>query len=77
MKAMPFYIMVANLTQRVLLIHWTKPTELKHFLIPPTEGLDWKVEGTPVTIQDIRTRVTNILSIGYKLWYRDSKEYDL
>jgi len=55
MKAMPFYIMVANLTQRVLLIHWTKPTELEHYLIPPTDGIDWRVEGTPVTIHDIRS----------------------
>ena len=56
MKAMPFYVMVANLTERVLLIHWTKPTELEHYLIPPTEGLDWRIEGTPVTIHDIRSK---------------------
>jgi len=55
MKAMPFYIMVASLTKRILLIHWTKPTELEHYLIPPTDGIDWRIEGTPVTIQDIRS----------------------
>ncbi|KAL7536846.1 hypothetical protein ACHAWF_005589 [Thalassiosira exigua] len=54
MKPMPFYLMVANLTRRVMLIHWEKPCELEHFLLPPTNGLDWRVEGTNVTIDDIR-----------------------
>jgi len=53
MKPMPFYVMLANLTQRVLLIHWQKPCELEQFLVPPLHGLDWRIAGTPVTITDV------------------------
>lgn len=54
MKPLPFYLMVANLTQRVLLFHWTKPSELENFLVPPDNGIDWRIEGTGVTLQEIR-----------------------
>lgn len=55
MQPMPFYVMLANLTQRVLLIHWKKPCELENFWQPPPNGLDWRISGTPVTINDIRS----------------------
>ncbi len=54
MKPLPFYLMLAHLTQRVLLFHWTKPCPLEQFLVPPDEnGINWKIEGTPVTMQEI------------------------
>ena len=52
LKAMPFYIMLANLTQRVLLIHWTKPCPLDEFLLPPQNGIDWRVDGTSVSLSE-------------------------
>ncbi len=61
MSPLPFYLMVANLTQRVLLFHWTKPPHLEHFLLPPENGIDWRLEGTPVTIQEVRNN-TNYVS---------------
>ena len=50
---MPFYLMVANITNRVLLIHWEEPT-LEHFVEPPIRGLDWRIEGTTVTMNDMQ-----------------------
>ena len=40
---LPFHIAMANWTQRLLLIHWTKPAMLEHFLLPPVGGVDWTV----------------------------------
>jgi hypothetical protein len=39
----PFHMAVANQTRRLLLIHWTTPTPLESFLMPPQGGLDWRV----------------------------------
>ena len=53
LQPMPFYLMVANLTERVLLVHWRKPCELGHFLTPPLNGLDWRVlEDRRINIRD-------------------------
>ena len=62
MKGMPFYVMLANLTQRVLLIHWRKPCELEEFLVPPQNGLDWRV----VRFIYMSTTITILIS-GYIL----------
>ena len=40
---LPFHLIVANQTRRILMIHWTVPTELEHFLLPPKNGIDWRV----------------------------------
>ncbi|GMI35106.1 hypothetical protein TrCOL_g13109 [Triparma columacea] len=37
----PFFVLLAALSGRVLLIHWTIPSELENFLVPPTGGIDW------------------------------------
>jgi len=60
MKPLPFYLMVANLTQRVLLFHWTKPSQLGNFLIPPDGGIDWRIEGTPVTLEEVRNNTNYV-----------------
>lgn len=57
LKAMPFYIMLANLTQRVLLIHWTKPCPLDEFLLPPQNGIDWTIDGTSVSLSDVQNNI--------------------
>jgi len=58
LKPMPFYLMVANLTNRVLLIHWEEPT-LEHFVVPPKYGLDWRIEGTTVTLDKIQNNTNH------------------
>mmetsp|Transcript_7887 Transcript_7887/g.19018 ORF Transcript_7887/g.19018 Transcript_7887/m.19018 type:complete len:882 (-) Transcript_7887:30-2675(-) len=40
---LPFHVKVASETNRLLLIHWTKPAPLEEFLEPPSGGLDWRV----------------------------------
>ena len=46
MRPLPYYILLAKLTNRVLLIKWSKPHDLSEFLVPPKGGLDWR--STPV-----------------------------
>eukprot|EP00521_Asterionellopsis_glacialis_P008873 CAMPEP_0195285536 /NCGR_PEP_ID=MMETSP0707-20130614/3331_1 /TAXON_ID=33640 /ORGANISM="Asterionellopsis glacialis, Strain CCMP134" /LENGTH=427 /DNA_ID=CAMNT_0040345041 /DNA_START=156 /DNA_END=1440 /DNA_ORIENTATION=+ len=57
LKTLPYYVLLANATQRVLLFSWEKPAPLEEFLIPPPKGgLDWRVQGTPVTNADIHQK---------------------
>mmetsp|Transcript_27891 Transcript_27891/g.55916 ORF Transcript_27891/g.55916 Transcript_27891/m.55916 type:complete len:467 (+) Transcript_27891:86-1486(+) len=43
-NSLSYYIWLANLTKRVLLIKWTKPRPLEDFFVPPASGgLDWRV----------------------------------
>jgi len=37
--------MLANQTNRVLLVRWEKPAPLENFLVPPVDGIDWTVQG--------------------------------
>jgi hypothetical protein len=37
--------MLANRTNRVLLVRWEKPSKLEHYLVPPEDGIDWTVQG--------------------------------
>lgn len=41
LRPMPFMILVAARSKRLLLIQWTKPFPLEEFLIPPKGGMDW------------------------------------
>lgn len=43
LQDMPYNIMLANQTNRVLLIKWEKPARLEHYLIPPEGGIDWTI----------------------------------
>jgi hypothetical protein len=44
LQDMPYNIMLANQTNRVLLVRWEKPARLENFLIPPQGGgIDWSV----------------------------------
>jgi len=42
LRPTPYYIRVAALTNRILLIHWEKPRALETFLLPPIGGIDWR-----------------------------------
>ena len=37
----PFFVLLAALSKRVLLIKWSVPSELENFLVPPRGGMDW------------------------------------
>jgi hypothetical protein len=42
LKSIPYFLKLANATNRVFLIKWG-PSDLENFLVPPTGGLDWTV----------------------------------
>jgi hypothetical protein len=42
-QPVPFGLMLANRTRRILLIEWTRPCRLEEFLLPPQNGLNWTV----------------------------------
>lgn len=44
LQDMPYNMMLANKTNRVLLVRWEKPSQLEHYLIPPVDGIDWTVQ---------------------------------
>lgn len=43
LQPLPFMLLMAHLTQRILLIYWEQPFPLETFLLPPKGGLDWRV----------------------------------
>ena len=43
LQDIPYNFMLANQTNRVLLVRWEKPAKLENFLIPPEGGIDWTV----------------------------------
>lgn len=43
---LPWDLYLANQTNRVLLVHWHRPVPLEEFLVPPPDGLDWRVPRT-------------------------------
>ena len=44
LQDMPYNMMLANRTNRVLLVRWEKPASLEHYLIPPIDGIDWTIQ---------------------------------
>jgi hypothetical protein len=45
LQDLPYKVMVANQTNRVLLVIWEKPVQLETFLVPPEDGIDWSMQG--------------------------------
>mmetsp|Transcript_18467 Transcript_18467/g.38801 ORF Transcript_18467/g.38801 Transcript_18467/m.38801 type:complete len:499 (+) Transcript_18467:302-1798(+) len=46
LQDMPYNLLLANRTSRVLLVRWEKPAPLQNFLVPPPDhGIDWTCEG--------------------------------
>jgi hypothetical protein len=43
LMSVPLMIKVASQSQRILLIKWGRPAELEEFLLPPINGIDWRV----------------------------------
>jgi len=40
---LPYFLYLAEATDRILLIHWTKPVQLTEFLNPPKGGINWTI----------------------------------
>jgi hypothetical protein len=43
LKVVPFAIMLAAQTKRLLFIKWERPTRLQEFLVPPQGGMNWTI----------------------------------
>lgn len=43
LKPLPFYVLLAARMKRVLLFYWERPCRLEEFLVPPIDGVDWRV----------------------------------
>lgn len=43
LKPTPTLLLLAHQFQRILLIRWERPCALEEFLLPPPNGLDWRV----------------------------------
>lgn len=43
LKGFLFVLREAYMSRRLLLIHWTLPSRLEEFLLPPLHGIDWRV----------------------------------
>jgi hypothetical protein len=42
LRPLPFIVLVAAETKRILWIKWEKPASLESFLLPPVGGVDWR-----------------------------------
>jgi hypothetical protein len=42
-QSVPYAILLANATRRILFITWEKPHPLEEFLVPPAGGMNWTV----------------------------------
>mmetsp|Transcript_15971 Transcript_15971/g.33307 ORF Transcript_15971/g.33307 Transcript_15971/m.33307 type:complete len:295 (+) Transcript_15971:221-1105(+) len=66
---MPYNILIANKTRRVLLVKWERPAPLETFLVPPEGGVNWTVpdgmfdEGTDFGLRKKETREDKIVSV--------------
>ncbi len=69
LQDMPYNIMIANKTRRVLLVKWERPAPLETFLVPPEGGINWTIpdgmfdEGADLGLRKKETREDKIVSV--------------
>lgn len=62
LKPLPFYLLVAHRMQRLLLFWWERPSSLDNFLLPPVDGLDWRIPDFMMQQVDrLRTNKRNLV----------------
>merc|ERR1712086_376658 len=77
LKPIPYYLLLANRSRRVLLIRWTKPCPLENWLQPLDGGIDWRAPASVQHAVDSAKRVDIAGSFGQKQLLRgdlDSKQ---
>jgi hypothetical protein len=58
LSALPYILMIANQTNRLLFIHWSRPAPLEEFLVPPLGGMNWTIpDAVNFTMRGVRGRV--------------------
>jgi hypothetical protein len=62
LKPLPLILWMAHTSQRVVLIKWGRPAPLEAFLLPPKDGMDWRVPDWLFAQQEFRQgpRATNV-----------------
>ena len=82
LKSLPFLLLLANRTQRLLFFHWERPAALQEFLVPPPNGLNWTWPPHPAILLDKqqhqyfskRAEIENGGQINYYSGYIDPNE---
>ena len=57
LKPLPFVVLQAYKSRRLLLIYWNKPASLEEYLIPPDGGVDWRVPDWLIPRLNIKTKL--------------------
>jgi hypothetical protein len=62
LKPLPLILWTAHQSQRMVLIKWGRPAALEAFLLPPKNGMDWRVPDWLFAQQEFRQgpRATNV-----------------
>ena len=71
LQDMPYNLMMASQTGRVMLVTWERPAKLETFLVPPDGGIDWRV---PEDIWQHYKTWTKQHGFGYGHWNLDGSE---
>jgi hypothetical protein len=66
LKPLPFYVLIAHRMQRILLFWWERPSSLEDFLLPPADGLDWRIPDFMMHAKDDRLHTHKRNLVG--LW---------
>ena len=66
LRPLPYFLLVANATQRVLIIKWTKPHELSEFLMPARD-VDWRL---PMEYDEMFANAESATCIRSKYGYK-------
>jgi hypothetical protein len=66
LSALPYILMLANQTRRLLFIHWSRPAALEEFLIPPRGGMNWTVpDVVSFNLTGVKLILGNKLNVSY------------
>ena len=63
LKPLPSLIRIAASTNRFLMIHWTRPSRLEEFLLPPKGGVDWRVPDWLRKSSDVK--ISSVMTMYY------------
>ena len=69
LKPLPFIVLEAYRSKRLLLIQWSKPKPLEAYFIPPEDGVDWHVPDwmIPLLQRSRHTKAYSIADIDHRL----------
>jgi len=78
LKPLPMVLRLAYQSQRILMIKWGRPAELEAYLVPPKNGMDWRVPAWLWNQKEFRQgpRATNLEELmNLILWTNNSNHH--